>query len=89
MAYLMSLEKRRHWHLNDILLSAEMAKGLPSYSRLDLNDQAAQLRESLLPVSLLTEAFYSYQHRMDTIYMPDGFTPVLHHADKVIRAGYR
>lgn len=87
MQYLMALPRRRHWFLNDIVLSAELAKALPGYSQMDVHEQLVHIKDVLLTVSLLTEAFYSYKNGAQTLVMPDGFTPVIHRIEQMERVG--
>ncbi|KAI1731363.1 zinc finger, c4 type (two domains) domain-containing protein [Ditylenchus destructor] len=65
-----------HFLMFDIFLSIETAKTFPVFSQLDFKDQELLIKEVAFANTKLTEAFYSYQMKSDTVMMPNGVMPM-------------
>ena len=60
----------------DVILTIEMAKILPVFSLLSLDDKEVLMRHVVVVNMLLTQGFYSYLQHSDVIAFPNGFIPV-------------
>ncbi|KAH7717878.1 Protein NHR-36 [Aphelenchoides avenae] len=68
--------KYPHWPTIDLLLSIDMAKALPVFQKLEVDDQEALLRHVALVNSIITQAFYSRHYNETTLTYPNGFQPI-------------
>ncbi|KAE9550712.1 hypothetical protein FO519_006078 [Halicephalobus sp. NKZ332] len=60
----------------DVILTIEMAKILPIFNYLSLNDREVLMRHVVIVNMLLTQGFYSYQQHLDVIIFPNGIIPI-------------
>jgi hypothetical protein len=60
----------------DLILTIEVAKILPAFNFLTLDDQEALMRHVVVVNMVLTQSFYSYLQHLDVIIYPNGVVPV-------------
>ncbi|CAK5093298.1 unnamed protein product [Meloidogyne enterolobii] len=76
------LHKYGHFHMRppslteDLLLIVEIAKSLPFFPKLDLNDNIYLLSTIALPLLVLVMGYYSYTKRSETIIFPCGISAI-------------
>nr|CAD2179813.1 unnamed protein product [Meloidogyne enterolobii] len=76
------LHKYGHFHMRpptlteDLLLIVEIAKTLPFFPKLDLNDNIYLLSTIALPLLVLVMGYYSYTKRSETIIFPCGISAI-------------
>ncbi|VDO92280.1 unnamed protein product [Heligmosomoides polygyrus] len=70
--------ERKNWFFFDIMSSVEWAKTFSVLHKLNRKDQVILLKSVILHCFNATQAFFSYEHKSNTIIHPDGTVPTFH-----------
>uniref|UniRef100_A0AC34QTB6 Uncharacterized protein n=1 Tax=Panagrolaimus sp. JU765 TaxID=591449 RepID=A0AC34QTB6_9BILA len=68
-------KKKKLFVAVDLILTVEMAKVLPAFNCLSINDKEVLMKHVVVVNMLLTQSFYSYQMHSDVIILPHGIIP--------------
>ncbi|PIO73778.1 Ligand-binding domain of nuclear hormone receptor [Teladorsagia circumcincta] len=68
--------ERKNWFFFDILSSIEWAKTFPVLHKLKRSDQIILLKSVILQCFNVTQAFFSYEQKADSVIHPDGTVPL-------------
>jgi hypothetical protein len=67
---------KRNWFVFDLILNLEYLKAFPFFHLLGIEDQEAQVMHVVMVNTVLSEAWFSFQHKFTTKVMPDGTLPI-------------
>uniref|UniRef100_A0AC34F7S0 NR LBD domain-containing protein n=1 Tax=Panagrolaimus sp. ES5 TaxID=591445 RepID=A0AC34F7S0_9BILA len=78
----------RHWMIIDFILCVEIAKILPFFDKLNIDDKQELLKSTTLLNSLFTQAYYSFTVSCDALIFPDGSVPCMFTQKHNIQSGF-
>ena len=69
-------KNKKFFMMVDVVLTIEMAKILPFFNFLSLDDREVLIKHVVVVNMLLTQGFYSYLQHLDVIIYPNGLIPI-------------